>query len=211
VISMNTASSEDELIVKAVEGDQSALEQLLITNHGSLLAHIKKLIPSKVRASICHDDVLQQTYLNAFRSISRFEPRGGGSFYGWLRLIAERQLMDACKKRDREQLSEKAAHSPAGAAGGDNSSLRGLLSLVAGDEPVPGQEAMLHELQGEFHVALAEMPENYRQIVTLRYLEDRPLEEVAQILGMSEGAVRGLCHRARQHLKEELLRLSRFV
>jgi RNA polymerase sigma-70 factor (ECF subfamily) len=206
---MNPVVSDDDLVARAIEGDQAALESLLISYHGPLLTHITRLIPAKVRAYVCPDDVLQQTYLNAFRSIGRFESRGGGAFYGWLRIIAERQLMDACRKRDREHLSEKPAHSPPGV--GDNSSLRGLLSLVAGDEPVPGQQAMLDEMQAEFQVALARMPENYRQVLILRYLNDLPLEEVAQKLGISEGAVRGLCHRARQHLRDELMRLSRFV
>jgi RNA polymerase sigma-70 factor, ECF subfamily len=206
---MNPVVSDDELVERAVVGDHAALESLLISYHGPLLTHISRLIPAKVRASVCPDDVLQQTYLNAFRSISRYEPHGGGAFYGWLRVIAERQLMDACRKRDREQLSQKPAHSPAGV--GDNSSLRGLLSLVAGDEPVPGQQVMLEEMQAEFQVALARMPENYRQVLILRYLDDLPLEEVAEKLSISEGAVRGLCHRARQHLRDELMRLSRFV
>ncbi|MEX2170664.1 MAG: RNA polymerase sigma factor [Pirellulales bacterium] len=206
---MNPVLCDEEMVAKAVAGDHAALESLLIPYHGPLLAHVTRLIPSKVRASVCPDDVLQQTYLNAFRSIGRFESRGEGAFYGWLKVIAERQLMDACRKRDREQLSEKPAHSPPG--GGGNSSLRGLLSLVAGDEPIPGDQAMLEEMQAEFQVALARMPENYRQVLVLRYLEDLPLEDVAEKLGLSEGSVRGLCHRARQHLRDELMRLSRFI
>jgi RNA polymerase sigma-70 factor (ECF subfamily) len=206
---MNPVLGEEDLVAKAVVGDHAALESLLISYHSPLLSHITRQIPTKVQATVCPDDVLQQTYLNAFRSISRFEPRGGGAFYGWLKVIAERQLMDACRKRDREQLSEKPAHSPPGV--GDNSSLRGLLSLVAGDEPLPGQQAMLEEMQAEFQVALARMPDNYRQVLVLRYLDDLPLDVVAKKLGVSEGAVRGLCHRARQHLRDELMRLSRFV
>ncbi len=206
---MESSVEADALIVAAVAGDSEALQSLLMAHHKALAAHIDRLLPASARSVVAAEDVLQQTYLKVFQSIGRFEPRGGAAFYGWLRLIAERQLMDMCRKRNREKLSKQPAHSPAG--GDASSSIRGLISLVMGDGPSPGQEVMRDELLGAFQVALAVMPEHYRQALTLRYLEGRPLAEVAVALGATEGAVRGMCHRARQQLREELLRLSRFV
>ncbi|QDU88480.1 ECF RNA polymerase sigma factor SigE [Pirellulimonas nuda] len=205
---MSSSIEGEARIVAAVAGDVDALQSLLIEHHRSLSAHIERLMPANARSAIGPEDVLQQTYLKAFKSIGRFEPRGEAAFYGWLRLIAERQLMDMCRKRNRERLSNLPAHSPGGDA---SSSIRGLISIAIGDGPSPGQEVMLEELQGAFQVALAGMPEHYRQVLRLRYLEDRPLAEVAEAMGTTEGAVRGMCHRARQQLREELLRLSRFV
>jgi RNA polymerase sigma-70 factor (ECF subfamily) len=207
---MKSPGSESEEVAKAVAGDVVALEKLLVTYHDRLRTHINLLIPDDVRASVSADDVLQQTYLSAFRNIHRFEERGAGAFQGWLKVISERKLMDACRSRQRENLSNKAAHSPAG-GNADDSYRRGLLSLVIDDEPLASQEAMVHELQAAFHLALARLPEDYKRVITLRYLEDRPLETVAQMLGISEGAVRGLCHRARQHLRQEVSRISLFV
>lgn len=209
---MSDTCDEIDRVSLAVSGDSDALQALLLEHYGPLSTHIARQIPANVQASVSVEDVLQQTYIKAFQAIQGLEPRGEAAFYGWLRVIAERALMDACRKRGREQLSNKPAHSPGGRPTGSASdSMRGLLSIAIGDGPGPDQEAMREELLGAMQVVLASMPENYRQVLTLRYLEGRSQEEVAKMLGATEGAIRGLCHRARTLLKEELLRLSRFV
>ncbi|MEM1304322.1 MAG: sigma-70 family RNA polymerase sigma factor [Planctomycetota bacterium] len=204
-----STDGELALIGKATEGDQAALEQLFVRYHPELHAYIDRKIPANVRASISTDDILQETYLKGFMAIGRFEPQGRGSLLAWLKVIASRKLTDAWRSKGREKRSDRPAHSPGGSD--VNSSLRGLLSLVAIDGLGPGDEAMLDELQSEFQVALAGMSEKYRDAIRLRYLEGLPLETVAERLDTTEGAVRGLCHRARQELRERLMRLSRFI
>lgn len=208
---METPDQNSDLIQRAVAGDQEALGELLVQNHDKLQAYIQRKMPTKVQATVSVDDIIQQTYLSAFMSIERFTPQGAGSFLAWLRVIAHRKVMDAHRKKGKENLTDKQAHSPAGGSGDPNSSMRGLLSLVASDMQGPDTAAMVDELQGAFQVALAEMPENYRTVLELRYLQDLPNEEVAGRMGVSVGTVRGLCHRARQELRESLMRLSRYA
>lgn len=52
--------------------------------------------------------------------------------------------------------------------------------------------------------ALANLPANERQILALRYLEDRPIEEVAELMGVPTGTVKSASHRAIRRLREEL-------
>lgn len=52
--------------------------------------------------------------------------------------------------------------------------------------------------------ALAELPPAERQILALRYLEDRPIEEVAEIMGVPQGTVKSASHRAIRRLREQL-------
>lgn len=200
---------EAELLEQAIAGDRVALEELLVTRHEQLLRHIDLKISSRLRSKVAPEDILQQTYMQAFKAIERFKPGGPGSFFAWLKTIATNKLIDASRKREREPVASVRAKAPGGS--GSSSGYQSLFGLVANSSPAPGNQAMVDELLGAFHVALANLPDNYRQVVQLRYLEDLPLDEVAKQLGITSGAARGLCHRARQAVRDEIMRLSRYI
>lgn len=201
--------NEAKLLAAAIGGDESSLESLLIGRHDQLLRFLERQMPAKLQAKLAAEDLLQLTYLQVFKSIGKFEPQGPGSFYAWLKTIANRKLIDAARQRDREHL---VGQRPGVLSGSQSQSgYKSLLGLVACSDAGPGGAAMADELRGAFHVALANLPSNYREVVQLRYIEDFSIEEVAQQLAITTGAARGLCHRARQSLREEIFRLSRFI
>lgn len=197
---------EARLLPRAVAGDRDAIEQLLVVRCEELLRYVQRKLPTSLNARIDAEDVLQQTYLEAWKAIGRFEPRGPRAFFAWLRTIAERKIIDATRRAGREEVLPQAPASPA-----DSSISNQIERNVVSDGPGTGTKAMRGEMRGAFHVALATLPANYREVVELRYIQDLPLEEVATRLGITEGAARGLCHRARQALREAIGRLSRFV
>lgn len=200
---------EEWLLRDAVGGDELALEELLVSRHEQLLRHIERQMTSQVQARVAAEDIAQQTYLQVFKSIGAFQPRGVGAFYAWLKTVAGRKLIDASRSRGREQLAPKPL--PVGADSQGQSGAASLMALLAASNAGPGGEAMVDELRDAFRVALVNLPDNYRKVVQLRYLDDRPLEEVAARLEVTTGAARGLCHRARQALRDEILRLSRYI
>jgi len=200
---------EERLLLEAVAGDDLALEELLVSRHEQLVRHIQRQMSSQVQGRVAPEDIAQQTYLQVFKSIGAFQPRGVGAFYAWLKTVAGRKLIDASRSRGRERLAPKPL--PVGADSQGQSGAASLLGLLAASGACPGGEAMADELRDAFRVALVNLPDNYREVVQLRYLEDRPLEEVAQQLAVTPGAARGLCHRARQALRDEILRLSRYI
>lgn len=200
---------EAGLLAQAIDGDESSLEGLLIGRHDQLLRYLERQMPAKLQAKIAAEDLLQLTYLQVFKSIGKFDPKGPGSFYAWLKTIANRKLIDASRQREREHLVGQRPGTPTGSQ--SQSGYKSLLGLVACSNAGPGGAAMADELRGAFHVALANLPSNYRDVVRLRYMEDLSIEAVAQRLEITTGAARGLCHRARQSLREEIFRLSRFI
>lgn len=200
--------AEEALVAKAVAGDAAALESLLVGRHEQLMRYIERSVPASLQAKVSAEDLLQQTYLQAFKSIGSFEPKGPGAFFAWLKTIASRKLIDATRSRGREHL---VGQTPATPGSGSQSSYGSLLGKVAESGAGARTTAMNDELRGAFHVALANLQDNYREVVQLRYLDDLSLEEVAERLGITTGAARGLCHRARQALRDEILRLSRFI
>jgi RNA polymerase sigma-70 factor (ECF subfamily) len=201
------ALAEAALLTKAIAGDVSALESLLISRHEQLLRYIERSLPANLQSRVSAEDLLQLTYLQVFKSIQSFEPKGPGAFFAWLKTIASRKLIDATRSNKHER---QIGQSPA-VGSGSMSSYHNLLSKVAQSGAGAGTIAMADELRGAFHVALANLPENYRVVVQLRYLEGLPLEEVAERLNITTGAARGLCHRARQAVRDEILRMSRFI
>ena len=200
---------EMELVAKATDGDAAALQALLVARHDALLRHVEQQITRRLRSKVSAEDVLQQTYLQAFKAIERFEPKGPGAFTAWLKTIARNKLIDASRASDRQP--QTAARGPAGGASGNASGYQSLFGLLADSAQGPVADAMAEDLRGAFHVALANLPANYREAVELRYIRGLGLAEVADALGTTPDAARGLCHRARQRLRDEIVRLSRFV
>lgn len=199
--------AEAALLTKAVAGDVAALESLLVARHEPLLRYIEQNVPANLQSKESAEDLLQLTYLQAFKSIQSFEPKGPGAFFAWLKTIARHKLIDATRANKHER---QIGQSPA-TGSGSVSSYHNLLEKVAQSGAGAGTLAMADELRGAFHVALDNLPDHYRVVVQLRYLEDLPLEEVAERLNVTTGAARGLCHRARQAVRDEILRLSRFI
>lgn len=198
--------AEEAFVAKAVTGDVQALESLLVTRHEQLLRYIERNLPANLQAKVSAEDLLQLTYLQVFKSITSFEPKGPGAFFAWLKTIASRKLIDATRSIKHEK---RVGQAPAG--GSESQGYDNFMNKVAQTGAGAGTIAMTDELRGAFHVALANLPENYRTVVQLRYLDDLSLEEVAQQLGVTTGAARGLCHRARQAVRDEIQRMSRYI
>lgn len=198
--------SEQELIDGALAGDDTALEQLLLRYYDRLLNYIRQQLPTNLTGRLGPEDILQHTYLKAFRAIESFEPRSGYSFFSWLKRIADNERIDQFRKAKRE-----AVLAPADQAAQRESAYADMVGQVAGDDPTATVLARRRELIGVLHVTLAGMKPHHRRVIELYHLEGQSLDQVAEQLEMSSGQVRGLLHRARSSLRDAINRLSNFV
>lgn len=157
-------------------------------------------IDSRFQGKFSASDAVQQTLLEAWRCWDRFRGEGEPARLAWLRQILAHQLAHlarqygATQKRDvkRERsLEQSLAHS----------SMR-LEQLVAGTDPTPSGLAMRNERQLRLAAALEKLPDDYRQVIVLRNLEDLPHEEVARRMNRTPGAVRMLWMRALAALRD---------
>lgn len=194
-----------ELLEKAKRGDSDARDRLLLASHDALLSHIRKRMPPKLLPRYSPEDILQETYRKAVAHVVTFEYRGPASFLGWLRVIATRLIIDLNQPNRPDFV---AGHGP-GAP--DGSSCDDLIENLPGGSHGPGTKAAKEELRRAFHIALAQLPTDYQQVIKLRYLQELPQREVALRLDRSEDAVRGLCNRARTALRQRMDRLSVFI
>jgi RNA polymerase sigma-70 factor (ECF subfamily) len=137
------------------------------------------------------EDLLQETLLTAFRTISQLtQPE---KFRAWLMRIAQNVAIDAGRRRavqkrwfERETMKRR-----------DDADLR----------PGPDEEVEQEELRQKVLVILRSMPEEYRLPLTLRYLVGADNETIQMQMGISNGALRGLLHRGMARLRAELQKI----
>ena len=204
---MSNNDAEAQLAAKAKSGDRVALQQLMLMYSSQLSHHIAPKLPASVQRVISADDIVQQTFMQAFRDIEQFESRPDSSFFSWLKTIAEHRAQDAVKslkrmKRggDRVQLHRAPAS--------QSRSYADLVDLLSVGSHTPSRSVAGHEAVHAVQNTIAQLPEDYRQAVQLRLLEGRSLEEVAEAMDRTPRAVQGLIDRAKKKMRADLGRLS---
>lgn len=125
------------------------------------------------------EDLVQESLLDAFRSIDRFQERSEGSFRHWLARIVENNVRD----QERRRRAQKRG-------GGHEQVFRDVFGSqldtpgVGGREATPSQVAGQHESQALVELALLRLPERTREILILRDRCDMAFEEVAAAMGL---------------------------
>jgi RNA polymerase sigma-70 factor (ECF subfamily) len=163
---------EESLIQRAKQHDQEAFTQLYEEHFDKIYRYLVLRIGDKMEA----EDMTQQVFLKALRSISSFKWKGV-SFSAWLFRIAHNQAVDFLRK--------KAKHA----------SLPLDESLVASD--VNPQLAVERKWEIEqLMLATQQLTKAQREVVALRFSGDLSVAEVATVMGKRPGAVKALQHSA---------------
>ena len=194
-----------KLLEQARAGDAEAFARLFERYSNLIRMTLRAQISAELRAKADASDLLQETYLAASRSITEFQGKDAETFVRWLQVVAARRVADAYRryfdfeKRDLRKevpLDQLLARS-------DRSAVR-LVDQLADSASGPVSVAHRHELIVRLADALQALPEHYRQVLQLRYLEERPLNEIARELGRTKGATAMLMARAIEKLRELL-------
>jgi RNA polymerase sigma-70 factor, ECF subfamily len=174
--------AEDRLLIQRfLAGEEAAFERLVERYY----QRIDRLAQHVVRQPMTAEDITQEVFLRAYRSLPRF--RGEASFYSWLYRIA----INLCLNYLRRQ----AIHlSPAEEA--DDSAVS-----VAVD---PSSLLETQELEHLVHRAIDALPPHYRVAVILRDLEGLSYQEIADILGIPLGTVKSRINFGKRLLREKL-------
>ena len=172
---------------------------------GELLAHCYRMLGSAADA----EDLVQETYLRAWRSYEGFE--GRASVRTWLYRIATNACLTALERRGRRPLPSGLG-GPAGGpeapmvAGPEVPWLRPLPdALLTGDYEDPASVAVSREgIRLAFVAALQYLSARQRAVLIMRDVLQWPAAEVAELLGMTTTAVNSGLRRARAQLAEAL-------
>ena len=202
------SASENELVHQAARGDADALSSLL-ERHGRLIRdRLAGQIPRRWRAALSADDIMQQTYIDAFVDMNRFVPNGKGSFPAWLSSLAKCNLVDAVRMLEADKRGGNRRRIDPTSR---DESFTALHDLIGPTRSTPSRHAARDEACAVLQWAVQQLPETYRQIVELYDLEGQPVQEVAWKLKRSPGAVFMIRARAHRRLREIMGRASHYL
>jgi len=175
---------EESLVRRAKEHDQAALTQIYEENFDRIYRYIVLKIGDRTEA----EDMTQQVFLNAFKSISSFKYKKGTPFSSWLYRIAHNQIVDYLRKKSKRAtvpLDESLAHSTSG-----NSDPRLVVERNLDINRLVSATKLLTKAQQE--------------VISLRFAGELSVAQAAKIMGKNEGAVKALQHSAIASLRKLL-------
>lgn len=183
------SESESEFVARLRSGDEAAFEMLLREYTGRLLCVARRMLGREEDAQ----DAVQETFLNAFRALDSFD--GRSQLATWLHQITINACLMRLRTRRRKPERPIEEFLPRFLADGHQT----RSSIMWKPEPASGIESQ--ETQALIRACIDQLPESYRVVLMLRDIEDIDTEAAAEILGMTEAAVKTRLHRARQALR----------
>lgn len=186
------SANEAELIRRIVVGERELFHELIRPYERMVYLTVFSIVKNEAEA----EDGAQEAVISAYRHLSSF--RAEAKFSTWLTMIA----INEGRKRLRK------------AKGAAEDSIEELEEEKEGDytparltdwREIPLEALERKELREALRKAIAELPDIYRQVFTLRDLEELNIEETAQALGVNPGIVKVRLHRARIMLQKKLV------
>jgi RNA polymerase sigma-70 factor (ECF subfamily) len=179
MLMVETRLDEDELIRSCIAGEESAFTQLVEDHQDMVLSIARRLGAGKEQA----EDIAQEVFLRVYRNLDKFS--GKSKLSTWIYRIAYNTTVELWRRR-KETISfdflleegwqpESYDQSP--------------------DESTERVEQM-RLLQG----LIGNLPEKYRGVIVLFYLQDKSYEQVAEIMSLPLGTVKTYLHRAKKAL-----------
>lgn len=186
-------------LVEARAGSREALGHVLDLCRRYLLLIAERQLGPELRAKGGASDLVQETFLEAQRDFARFYGDSEAELLAWLRTLLSHNIANFARRYRETGMRAVGREIPLDGTGSSHS---GNPALAAGD-PSPSSLANNHEQADLLYQALARLPDDYRDVVRLRYLEERSFEEIGQRLNRSADAARKLWARAMERLRQE--------
>lgn len=190
--------SDDEVVELAGKDREAAFRELIGRYERPVFSLIYRMLNDREAA----EDVAQETFIKVLNALDRYDPSYGSKFSSWIFKIANNAALDYLRKRRSDTISldgspeartedEAAASAP----------------VLAADDLSPEDYAASQEIGREVERAIARLRPEYRSAIILWHIEDRPYEEIAEIMALPLGTVKTYIHRARKELRNHLTHL----
>ena len=166
---------DGKVIVACQKGAHESFGILVRRYERELMGHALALLGNREDAL----DVVQETFVRAFRSIGGFQP--GRKFYPWIYSILRNLCVDRFRQKAREEKRQDA--------------------LWKAEDLNPKFDEADERIQVLWN-ALGKLSQEDREIIVLKHLEGRKYQEISEILQIAPGTVMSRLYRARQKLKE---------
>jgi RNA polymerase sigma-70 factor, ECF subfamily len=180
------------LIARILAGEKELFHELIRPYERMVYLTLFSILKNETEA----EDGAQESMINAYRHLASF--RGDAKFSTWLTAIAineGRKRLRKTKGQAQDSIEEHIEEHE-----GDFTP-----APLTDWREIPLEALERRELREALRVAVAELPDIYRQVFILRDLEELNIEETAQALAINPGAVKVRLHRARMMLQKRLV------
>ena len=181
-----TTATDDELVKRAQNDDERAFGELVTRYESKVYSLAMKMLRNPEDA----EDVLQDTFLRAYRGIKSF--KGNSTFSTWVYRITANSALMRLRKKQLPQVSIEDADE------------REAPISIADWAPGPVEQLLNQEMQRVMDEAVEALPPEFRQVFILRDIEELSNADVAEILDLSVAAVKSRLHRARLKVRNRL-------
>ena len=179
-----TGGSDARLIAGALEGSEKAFGTLVERYHPMTYSIVRAVLGDRDDV----DDVVQEVFIKVYRGLSRF--RREAKFSTWLYRIARNEAINASKRRtfDARPIDDVVIEAPPGSR--------------------PDENYARQAEQADLDRHLAQLDENYRTVLELRYMGDKSYAEIGETMDLPIGTVKTYIHRAKIELKRLMTRTT---
>jgi RNA polymerase sigma-70 factor, ECF subfamily len=174
----SSSPPEDILLARAIQGDAEAFGDL----YERYLDEIQRYVFYRVADRFEAEDLTETVFLKAWEALPRFE-NARVNLRAWLYRIAHNTVVDHYRGRRPETEADTAR-------------------LVDG-QPSPEQKAVARDEQRQLAAAIRTLDADLQQVIVCRFVNGLSHAETAQVMGLQEGHVRVLQHRALQKLRQQ--------
>lgn len=182
---MNHADLSDEVLAKKLRTDPQFLGDIIERYEGKLSNYIRRKSSASTEDI---QDILQNVFIKVYKNIFDFDT--ALPFSSWIYRITRNEMIDWYRREKRTpHLSLEGSEA--------------LLQSIASENDITAEVS-----SGEFRQALegvvTELPEKYRDIVVLRFFEEKSYDEIADILALPPGTVAVRINRVKKTLQQKL-------
>ncbi|MEK5322856.1 RNA polymerase sigma factor SigW [Aeribacillus sp. FSL M8-0254] len=186
----------EEFINKKIKqikkGDQNAFAEVVELYKDKIFQLCYRMLGNAHEA----EDIAQEAFIRVYMNIHSFDMNK--KFSTWIYRIATNLSIDRIRKKKPDYYLD------AEVAGTDGLT---MYSQVSSDIAMPEKEVEAIELQETIQKEILKLPDKYRSVIVLRYIEELSLQEIAEILELPVGTVKTRIHRGREALRKQLRHL----
>lgn len=176
-------------IKQVIKGDQDAFAEIVEIYSNSIYQLGYRMLGNRHEA----EDIAQEAFIRAYVNIKSFNQ--DLKFSTWLFRIATNLCIDRIRKKKPDYYLD------AEVSGTDGLT---MYSQLASNSPLPEKELESLELQDSVQKEILKLPEKYRSVIVLKYIEELSLNEISEILDLPLGTVKTRIHRGREALRQQL-------
>ncbi|MEW9053250.1 MAG: RNA polymerase sigma factor SigW [Neobacillus sp.] len=176
-------------IKQVIKGDQDAFADIVEIYKNSIFQLAFRMLGNRHEA----EDIAQEAFIRAYTNINSFNQ--DLKFSTWLFRIATNLCIDRIRKKKPDYYLDAEVSGTEGLT---------MYSQLPSNTPLPEKELESLELHDTVHKEIMKLPEKYRSVIVLKYIEELSLNEISEILEMPLGTVKTRIHRGREALRQQL-------